>query len=124
MVACRHSAPAPEAEPIPPGPPVAVRGIVMDVRTNVVLRDAGVELLIPGRRAQTAAVTATDARGEFVLDAVPPGKYRLRINHVGFNEFQMSVDVIRPEQGPLTIHLRALDVQCPSSRYHTPDCPL
>jgi protocatechuate 3,4-dioxygenase beta subunit len=124
FAACHSAAPPVAAGSQPPsGPPVVVRGVVMDMKSNSPLSDAGIELQVPGRRAVTAAVTATDGRGEFVLDAVPPGTYRLRVTRVGFNELQMRVDVIRPDQGPLTIHLRALDIKCPASRYHTPECP-
>ncbi len=120
-----HRAATPVATNSPPssGPPVVVRGVVMDIETNGPLSDAGIELLIPGRRATTAAVSATDVRGEFVLDAVPPGTYRLRVTRAGFNELSMRVDVIRPDQGPLTIHLRSLYIKCPASRYHAPGCP-
>ncbi len=119
----RAATPVATDSPRPSGPPVVVRGVVMDMGSNSPLSDAGIELLVPGRRAESAAVTATDVRDEFVLDAVPPGTYRLRVTRVGFNELQMRVDVIRPDQGPLTIHLRALDIKCPASRYHTPGCP-
>ena len=124
LAACHRAATPAVGDPSPPsGPPVAVKGVVMDMRSNSPLNDVGIELQIPGRRAESAAVTATDVRGEFVLDPVPPGTYRLRVTRVGFNELSMRVDVIRPDQGPLTIHLRALDFKCPASRYHTPDCP-
>jgi hypothetical protein len=119
----RAAAPVTTGPPPPSGPPVAVKGVVMDIASNTVLSDAEIELLIPGRKGESAAVTATDVRGEFVLDPVPPGTYRLRVTHPGFNEYQMRVDVIRPDQGPLTIHLRALYIKCPASRYHTPGCP-
>lgn len=122
--ACHRAATPVTSDPPPPsGPPVSVKGVVMDMASNSLLSDAEIELQIPGRKGESAAVTATDVRGEFVLDPVPPGTYRLHVTHAGFNELQMRVDVIRPDQGPLTIHLRALYIKCPASRYHTPGCP-
>jgi hypothetical protein len=121
---CHRASARVDDNPAPrPGPPVVVRGVVMDMTSNSPLSDVGIELMLAGQSAQSAIVTATDVRGEFVLDPVPPGTYRLRVVRTGYNEVRMRVDVVSPDQRPLTIHLRSLGIRCPPSRYHTPECP-
>jgi hypothetical protein len=70
-----------------------LRGIVRD-QTGAVLQAAQVEL-VPDDVQSGIAVrkVATDAKGEFLIDAVPPGAYTLRVQFEGFRASAVKIRV-------------------------------
>lgn len=67
-------------------------GSVMDANTNDGLPGAHVQLL-QGINTMVKN-TIADQRGQFVLEAVTPGVYRLEISYVGFQTFRKNIEVV------------------------------
>jgi hypothetical protein len=61
----------------------AVEGRVVDERTGAGVRKAAVRLMIRDDRAAGAVLTGRD--GEFRLEGIEPGRYRLEIDHEGYS---------------------------------------
>lgn len=77
--------------PQTPAPdPTSVRGVVRD-QTGAVLPAAQVELL--DESGVAVRHVAADAQGEFLIDAVPPGAYTLKIQFEGFRASTVKVRV-------------------------------
>ena len=83
----------------------AVSGVVLDGSTGVALPGAWVTLepaprgllVLADRAALTPArVAETDAEGAYRFDDVAPGRYRLRIERIGFRSVALEADVRRP----------------------------
>jgi len=63
-----------------------VSGHVVDA-TGAVIQGATVQL------SPSGLSTTSDPRGEFILAAVPPGSYTLKVTSAGFSNFSKSIDV-------------------------------
>ncbi len=84
-----------------PGPDVqTLRGVVRD-QTGAVLQGARVELADDPGGAIARAVS-TDAKGEYLIDRVPPGAYTLKVDFEGFR--------------PATVRLRVAPRRPPSAQ--------
>jgi Carboxypeptidase regulatory-like domain len=80
----------------------SLAGSVMD-QTGSVIVDATLSLM--GTRDTPIAVTKTDKNGAFNFDKVPAGKYRLRVEAVGFKQTEMDVVAGAKDANPLRIVL-------------------
>ncbi|MCA9739432.1 MAG: TonB-dependent receptor [Gemmatimonadetes bacterium] len=72
---------------------VVLYGRVTDAETGRAVPDAEVRL--------GEALSVTDAQGLFSFEAVPAGRYLVRVEHLGFGTFEEAVDLVPP-----TISLR------------------
>lgn len=120
----RASTPAAEP-PMPSGPPVTFRGVVLDNLSGQRLQNTGIEIAVVGNVNKPFAGTVTDDKGEFTFAPLPAGEYMIRVAHQGHLELQLRIEAKPDQDKPLDIRLRTnVGVQrCVASRYHTPDCP-
>jgi hypothetical protein len=71
----------------------SLRGVVRD-QTGGILPGAQVELLPDDANSATAVRTAaSDAKGEFAIDGVPPGTYTLKVQFEGFRASMVKIRV-------------------------------
>jgi hypothetical protein len=66
----------------------SLSGTVLDPSSSSVV---GAEVSLQDAKGAPRASTTTDARGSFVFENVPPGKYRLHVHSVGFKDFSLDV---------------------------------
>jgi hypothetical protein len=128
--ACQQHAaldPAPSATSAVPAPKagnvVPVSGTVLDIASGRWLSGAGLELSPVGQNSFVIRSAASGNGGKFTMDPVPPGAYTLRVGVAGYAEQRIRVDLTRGDQPAIDIRLRAVDTQCPTSRYHLQGCP-
>ena len=130
LAGCASSGPAPApATPvpvgmkIPPGTTAPIRGSVSDIENSDLLQGTQLELAFVGDQTHPIAVTAADARGEFIFPAVELGDYMLHVVRPGYTDVRMRVEHRSIEPRPLYLKLRSLRQRCPASRYKTAECP-
>jgi hypothetical protein len=126
------SAPAPAATPtpgtpigmqVPPGTTAPIRGNVSDIESMDLLQGTQLELAYVGDQQHPFAVTAADARGEFIFPTIELGDYMLHIVRPGYTDVRMRVEHRTLEPRPLFLKLRSLRQRCPTGRYKTAECP-
>lgn len=69
-----------------------ITGAVRDMQTREPLPGANVYL------AGTAIGAATNLQGQFRITNVPPGKYTLVVDYIGYKRKQMAMDLLQPGQ--------------------------
>jgi len=67
-------------------PEARIMGRVRDIHTNDGVAAAAIELV----EGHTAAMSGS--RGDFVMTGVPPGRYRLRVRHLGYAEISREIE--------------------------------
>ncbi len=77
-----------------------ISGMVVQLRSETPLIGAHVILL---RDGENITGTATDDKGEFILENIAPGKYRLQISYIGYEDYVREIDV--NEQRILELHV-------------------
>ena len=81
---------------------VTVKGIVLDP-SGASTPDAAVTLRQGSSRIRSEAMT--DVSGGFLLEAVPPGNYRLEVRHKGFETSVIPIKITANPPAPLTVKL-------------------
>jgi hypothetical protein len=108
---------------VPPGTTAPIRGNVSDIESMDLLQGTQLELAYVGDQTHPFAVTAADARGEFIFPAVELGDYMLHIVRAGYTDVRMRVEHRTLEPRPLFLKLRSLRQRCATGRYKTAECP-
>ena len=123
--ACHRAATPAADEPVPSGPPVSFRGVVLDYLSSARLQNTGIELSFVGNANKPFAAAVTDDKGEFTFTGINAGSYMIRVGRPGYLELRTRIDARTSDQKPLDIRLRtiALTQRCVATRYHTLDCP-
>lgn len=98
------SAAAVQERPGAPAPLVRLTGIILDRQSNAAVPTAMVLLLDSVAQARVAAAES-DGAGSFVLSPVPPGRYVLRIERIGYKTVEDSLDLQTPEDAALTVFM-------------------
>jgi outer membrane receptor protein involved in Fe transport len=77
-----------------------LKGMIIDAKTKEPLADVAVVL-------QDSLQTATlaDATGQFLLQAIAPGKYTLRASHIGYVTFTTEVEITAHNNSIITLPL-------------------
>jgi outer membrane receptor protein involved in Fe transport len=73
-----------------------VSGVVVDAVTNAPVEYATVALLSP-RDSSLVTGTVTNPQGQFLLEPVPAGAYRVRITYIGYRNAVKENLVVRPD---------------------------
>jgi outer membrane receptor protein involved in Fe transport len=73
-----------------------VSGVVLDAVTNAPVEYATVALLSP-RDSSLVTGTVTNPQGQFVLESVPAGAYRMRITYIGYRNAVKENLVVRAD---------------------------
>jgi hypothetical protein len=71
----------------------AVRGVIADPSGGQV---PGATVTLTSRETGARRSAASDARGEFTITAVPPGAYRLEVEHQGFLKYARTLTMEVP----------------------------
>jgi len=83
----------------------SIQGKVIDSNTGKALAGSNVEI------AGTSIGAAADEQGYFSINNIPPGKYILRITHIGYKPVEKSVIVSYNERVSLTIFLASVVIE-------------
>ena len=86
----------------------ALRGVVQDARGG---RVPAAKILVQAAESSLRRESSSDTRGEFRLDDLLPGAYRLRVIASGFAEASAQVSVIVSSVREVTVTLKPLTVQ-------------
>src|ERR1700681_893028 len=86
----------------------ALRGVVQDARGA---RVPAAKILVQAAESSLRRESSSDTRGEFRLDDLLPGAYRLRVIASGFAEASAEVSVIVSSVREVTVTLKPLTVQ-------------
>src|SRR6202163_1714837 len=86
----------------------ALRGVVQDARGG---RVPAAKILVQAAESSLRRESSSDTRGEFRLDDLLPGAYRLRVIASGFAEASAEVSVIVSSVREVTVTLKPLTVQ-------------
>lgn len=116
----------PRIDPDTLGTPVAVPGLGEPIRveTGVGIQgfvrvpgtnkgQLGVAVALLDEDGHVVARTVTDLRGRFRFDAQPPGRYRLRLSHLGGDDVVTDPFTLPPEQEPADSQKPAEDPGAP-----------
>jgi hypothetical protein len=95
---------AAQERPGTPAPLVRVTGTILDRQSNAAVSTAMVLLLDSAARARVAAAES-DVAGSFVLSPVSPGRYVLRVERIGYQTVEDSLDLRTPEDAELTVFM-------------------
>jgi hypothetical protein len=85
-----------------------LRGVVQDLKSG---RVPGAKIVVQAAESSLERETSSDSRGEFRLDDLLPGTYRLRVNASGFAEASAGVDVAVSTVREITVTLKPQAVQ-------------
>src|SRR5712691_2437012 len=86
----------------------ALRGVVQDTRGG---RVPAAKIVVQAAESSLRREASSDARGEFRLDDLLPGPYRLRVIALGFAEASAQVSVVVSSVREITVTLKPLTVQ-------------
>src|SRR6202795_80790 len=86
----------------------ALRGVVQDARGG---RVPAAKILVQAAESSLRRESSSDTRGEFRLDDLLPGAYRLRVIASGFAEASAQVSVVVSSVREITVTLKPLTVQ-------------
>ncbi len=81
----------------------SISGVIIDKTSFEKL--AGVTIQLPG----TDQKIYSDAKGEFKLQGVAPGNYKLKINCISYKVKEVSVKITKAENETLTILLNPIE---------------
>lgn len=82
-----------------------ITGVVKDARTGEPL--PGANIMIVG----TGIGTASNAKGEYTLPRIPPGRHTLRVTFIGYQQLEVTVQVVAGERSTqeLALNFAALE---------------
>jgi hypothetical protein len=86
----------------------ALRGVVQDARGG---RVPAAKIVVQAAESSLRRESSSDTRGEFRLDDLLPGAYRLRVIASGFAEASAQVSVVVSSVRDITVTLKPLTVQ-------------
>ena len=86
----------------------ALRGVVQDARGG---RVPAAKIVVQAAESSLGREASSDTRGEFRLDDLLPGAYRLRVIASGFAEASAQVSVVVSSVREITVTLKPLTVQ-------------
>jgi len=86
----------------------ALRGVVQDARGG---RVPAAKIVVQAAESSLRREASSDTRGEFRLDDLQPGAYRLRVIAPGFAEASAQVSVVVSSVREITVTLKPLTVQ-------------
>ena len=86
----------------------ALRGVVQDARGG---RVPAAKIVVQAAESSLRREASSDTRGEFRLDDLLPGAYRLRVIALGFAEASAQVSVVVSSVREITVTLKPLTVQ-------------
>lgn len=86
----------------------ALRGVVQDARGG---RVPAAKIVVQAAESSLRRESSSDTRGEFRLDDLLPGAYRLRVMASGFAEASAQVSVVVSSVRDITVTLKPLTVQ-------------
>jgi len=81
---------------------VLVLGEIQDIRLSTPVRAAEV-LLTPAEADRPPRETRTNQHGRFRLESVPPGRYRLQVQFLGYHPIDEVIDI--PAEGPMELQI-------------------
>jgi protocatechuate 3,4-dioxygenase beta subunit len=86
-----------------PSTRMSLSGVVIDKNSSEKL--AGVTIQIPG----TDQKIYSDSKGEFILDGIEPGTYKVKINCISYRDKEITVKVTKSQKDKVTILLNPIE---------------
>jgi len=96
---------ASKKEPKTSGPAIlsSLSGVVLDKDSNEKLAGVMIQL------TSTDQKIYSDAKGEFTLDGIEPGTYKVKINCISYKDKEVSVKIIKSQNEKLKILLYPIE---------------
>jgi hypothetical protein len=133
VLALAAAAPAALTAQSAPRSTAAVAGVVLDASTGGPLAGAfvtlepatsGLIVTASGGLLAVARVVETGGAGEYRFDDVVPGRYRLRIERIGFRPVSIEAEVRRPMDARISVGLEIEPVPLEPLTVREPSAPL
>jgi tetratricopeptide (TPR) repeat protein len=107
------SLPAMTSAQVPPGNrEYRIAGSVYKENSDSALADARVQLFDSVGNL-VRPILATGGRGDFSFGLFPPGEYAIVVDHDGFQQTRVAVDITRHDESNIIVHLRPFSTDAP-----------